>query len=158
MVKSKKRGIITVVLLLLLSLNFFYFYHDYFSNYKYDYSGEWQYGYKQSITYVKSVENNYDYIQVSDALGRPYIYYLFYNKTDPQVYRKTANITRDVFGFVSVNSFGKYVFPKNFNYDLTSNGKKVLYINTPENLPIKAKVLKEFYWLNGTKKLVAYTL
>jgi uncharacterized membrane protein (UPF0136 family) len=157
LVKSRKKEI-TAILLLLLALNFIYFYHDYFSNYKYDYSGEWQYGYKQSIDYVKSVESNYDYVQVTSDLGRPYIYYLFYLKVDPKIYRQTADITRDVFGFVSVNSFGKYIFPQSFNYDLSNQGKKVLYINTPENLPEKAKILKEFYWLNGTKKLVAYTI
>jgi len=157
LIKSRKKEI-TGILLLLLTLNFLYFYHDYFSNYKYDYSGEWQYGYKQSIDYVKSVENNYDYIQVSNTLGRPYIYYLFYTKTDPKFFRQTANITRDVFGFVYVNSFGKYIFPQNFNYSLSSTNKKVLYINSPDNLPKKAKILQLFYWLNGTKKLVAYTL
>jgi len=128
----------------LLFLNFIYFYHDYFANYRYDYSGEWQYGYKQSIDYVKSVEKNYDYIQVTNALGRPYIYYLFYTKTDPKFFSQTASISRDVFGFVAVNSFGKYIFPQNFNTDLSISGKKVLYINTPENLPNKAKILRKF--------------
>ena len=157
LIKSRKKAI-TAILLLLLAINFIYFYHDYFYNYKYDYSGEWQYGYKQSIDYVRSVEKNYDYIQVTGYLGRPYIYYLFYTKTDPRSYRQTANITRDIFGFVSVNSFGKYVFPQNFNYNLSKTNKKVLYINTPDNLPAGAKVLKKFYWLNGAEKLVAYTL
>jgi len=154
---KKYKKIIVSCLLLLLSINFFYFYHDYSYNYRYDYSGEWQYGYKQSIGYVKSVENKYDFIQVSNYLGRPYIYYLFYTKTDPDYFRKTANISRDIFGFVAVNSFGKYIFPQNFSHDL-SNTQKVLYLDSSMNLPKTAKVLKRFYLLNGQEILVAYTI
>ncbi len=156
LVKSRKREI-TIFIFLLLFLNFVYFYHDYFSNYKYDYSMEWQYGYKQSIEYVKSVEKNYDYIQVTNYLGRPYIYYLFYTKTSPEDFRKTATITRDVFGFVDVSGFGKYLFPQNFNHDLSSS-KKVLYINVSDLVPNNAKVLKRFYLLNGKEELTAYTI
>jgi hypothetical protein len=156
---NKHKKLIIYSLLILLAVNFIYFYHDYFSNYKYDYSGEWQYGYKQSIDYVKSVQNNYDYVQMTTYFGRPYIYYLFYNKVDPRYFRQTANVTRDVFGFVSVNSFGKYIFPQNFNYNLSSSGKKVLYImNTPNSLPANAKILKRFYLLDGKENMVAYTI
>ena len=153
---KKYRKIIFSFLFLLLFLNFAYFYHDYFVHYPVDYSGEWQYGYKQSIDYVKSVEKNYDYVQVTNALGRPYIYYLFYTKTPPSVYRKTVKIHRDAFGFVTIESFGKYVFPDNYTYSLSKN-KNVLYINTPDHLPKNIKILKTFYLLNGQPVLVAYT-
>jgi hypothetical protein len=72
-------------------------------------------------------------------------------------YRKTAVIHRDAFGFVTVEAFGKYLFPDNYNYTL-SKSKKVLYINTPYNLPKNKKVLKTFYLLNGQPVLVVYTL
>lgn len=155
--KFRLSYILILISYILLFLNFLYFFYDYFSNYKYDYSGEWQYGYKQSIDYVKSEENNYDLIQVSNTLGRPYIYYLFYTKTDPNNFRKTADISRDIFGFVFVNSFGKYVFPQNFNHDLSVT-KKVLYLDNSKNLPGNAKVLKRFYLLNEEEKLAAYTI
>ena len=154
--KKYKKIIICFLFLLLLLLNFMYFYHNYFYHYANDYSGEWQYGYKQSIDYVKSVENNYDYIQVTNALGRPYIYYLFYTNKTPADYRKSAVIHRDAFGFVTVESFGKYIFPDNYNYALSSN-KKVLYINSIYNLPKNIKILKTFYLRNGKPVLVAYT-
>src|ERR1035437_4009430 len=142
---------------LLLLVNFAYFYHDYFSHYTYEFSGDWQYGYKQSVSYVQSVEANYDAVDITNALGRPYIYYLFYTKTNPITYRKTANITRDVFGFVTVNSFGKYYFSSNFNYALNKN-KKVLYINVPGSVPSSAKILQKFNLLDGNTQLVAYTM
>ena len=141
----------------LLFFNFIYFYHDYFYHYPYEYSGEWQYGYKDSINYASSVEKNYDYIQVTNALGRPYIYYLFYTKTDPNYFRSTAVIHRDAFGFVNIEKFGKFVFPNDYNYSLTKH-KKVLYINTPYNLPPNIKIQKTFYLLDGQPVLVAYTI
>jgi len=155
-IRGRKKQIVVGVLMLLLFFNFVYFLHYYFANYKYDYSGEWQYGYKDSIEYVKSVENKYDYIQVTNSLGRPYIYYLFYTKTPPSEFRKTAVISRDPFGFVTVEAFGKYLFPTDYNYNLAKT-KKVLYINTPYKLPTNIKILKTFYLLNGQPILVAYT-
>ena len=154
---KKYKNFIVYCLLFILFMNFLYFYHNYFNHYPYEYSGEWQYGYKESINYVKSVEKNYDYVQVTNALGRPYIYYLFYTKTDPDTFRKTSKVKRDAFGFVTVKSFGKYVFPNNYDYSLSKN-KKVLYINTPYSLPKDIKLLKTFYLLNGQPILVAYTL
>jgi hypothetical protein len=140
-----------------LFINFVYFYHDYSANYAYEYSGDWQYGYKQSVDYVKSVEKNYDSIEITNSLGRPYIYYLFYTKTDPRVFRQTANISRDVFGFVTVNSFEKYHFSSGFNYDLNKK-EKVLYVNTSKSVPLGAKILKKFNLLNGDEQLVVYTM
>ena len=154
---KKYKKFIVYCLLFILSVNFVYFYHNYFYHYPLEFSGEWQYGYKQSIDYVKSVKNNYDYIQVANALGRPYIYYLFYTKTDPELFRQTINVQRDAFGFVTVCGFGKYLFPKDYNYSLSKN-KKILYINTPYNLPKNIKILKTFYLLNGQPALVAYTI
>jgi len=153
---KKYRYLILTVFYLLLFLNFLYFYHDYLVHYPKIYSGEWQYGYKQSIDYAKSVQDKYDYIQVSSVLGRPYIYYLFYTKTNPEVFRQTAKIERDNFGFVSVRAFGKYLFPDEYNYSLSKNNK-VLYINSPYDIPENATIVKTFYLLNGEKVLVAYT-
>jgi 4-amino-4-deoxy-L-arabinose transferase-like glycosyltransferase len=152
---NKYRKMITCCLLFLLFFNFYYFYRDYFANYKYSYSDVWQYGYKQSIDYVKSVEKNYDLVKVVNNLGRPYIYYLFYNKVDPKYFRETANITKDGFGFVSVDSFGKYVFSKNYN---TNSTGKILYVDTFGNIPRNSKILKRFYLPNGKEIMDAYEL
>lgn len=154
--KSRKKEII-IIFSALLFINFVYFYHDYFSNYRYDYSRDWQYGYKESINYVMSVEDKYDYIQVKNYLGRPYIYYLFYTKTNPRFFRETVDIERDIFGFVHVYGFGKYLFPQNYNHEIYI-GKKILYISNVDEVPKEAKVLKRFYLLNGDEILAAYTI
>lgn len=153
---NKRKVIVSIVLLFLLSLNFVYFTNNYFKHYKLDYSGEWQYGYKESIAYVKSVEKDYDFVQVTDTLGRPYVYYLFYGNISPEDFRNNSKIQRDPFGFVTVERVGKYHFPRNFTYEANKD-KKVLYINTPHNLPTNVSILKTFYLLDGRPVLVAYT-
>jgi 4-amino-4-deoxy-L-arabinose transferase-like glycosyltransferase len=141
---------------ILLFINVFYFLRNYFVNYPFEFSGEWQYGYKNSIRYVKSVEERYDNIYITNAMGRPYIYYLFYTKTSPDLFRKDSVVKRDAFGFVNVDRFGKYNF---LNGDTEINrGRSVknLFIDTPNNVPPKVNVLKEFYLLNNNIALVAY--
>ena len=153
-----KIGKVAIGLTMLFAVvNFVYFYHELFKQYPYVYSGEWQYGYKESINYAEGVKNDYDYIQVTNALGRPYIYYLFYTKASPSEFAKNAKVARDGFGFVKVSSFGKYKFPDGFDHS-KEKGQKVLYINTPYNLPKGIKVLKNFKLLNGETVLVAYTI
>ena len=126
-------------------------------HYPREYSGEWQYGYKESIAFVKEQEQNFDEIKITTELGRPYIYYLFYTKTDPEKFRKTAKIEREVFGFVNVEKVGKYSFAKDVN-SITGKNKKILYVDIKNKLPDNAIILKTFYLLNGEPVLVAYTL
>lgn len=142
---------------LLLLVNVSYFLHGYVYHYTNEYSGEWQYGYKESIAYVQSVINNFDEVRITDDLGRPYIYYLFYTKTNPQVFRETAVISRDTFGFVTIKSFGKYVFEKNLTLSQKKGGK-ILFVDRTERVPQNANIMKTFYLLNGTPILTAYTL
>ena len=141
--------------ILFLIFNFLYFYHDYLVHYPRIYSGEWQYGYKESIKYVSSVYNQYSNIEVTTDLGRPYIYYLFYTKKDPRGFRKTVEVTREIFGFVNVKGYDKYLFMKDLKI---APNKKVLYVNSAINTPKKAKILKTFYLLNGDPVLKAYAL
>lgn len=94
----------------LIGLNLAYYFHYYWVHYPLDWSGEWQYGYKQMIQKASVLENNYDLINVTSALGRPYIYFLFYNQVDPNVYLANRRAERDWYGLWNVYGFGKYDF------------------------------------------------
>jgi 4-amino-4-deoxy-L-arabinose transferase-like glycosyltransferase len=150
--KLQKSFIVTIFVLLFI--NVLYFQHDYYTHYPKIYSGEWQYGYQQSIAYAQSQYTNYDTIQVTQSLGRPYIYYLFFTQTDPKFFRQTAKISRDSFGFVTVKQFGKYHFVP---VDKKSSGR-TLFIDVPADVAQHAHVLKTFYLLSGQPVLEAYTL
>lgn len=146
---------IRIALLALLALNVFYFLHGYYSHYSKEFSKEWQYGYKDSIAYVSSIENQFNQINITDDLGRPYIYYLFYKKYNPQEFRKTAIIKRDPFGFVTIQGFGKYRFGRDLNK--LAKGKSNLFVNTWNRVPSKATKWRTFYLLNGDPNLTVYT-
>jgi len=145
-----------LMLFIIIAFNLFYFLNNYFLHYPRLYSSEWQYGYKDAILYIKQVQTQYDKVYFTNVLGRPYIYLLFYLQYNPQDFRSEANIQREVFGFVHINDFGKYSFPK----DVKANrdNRKNLYFDVPYNIPGEAKILKTFYLLNGEISLVAYTI
>lgn len=152
MSNSKFRKFILPVLVLLF-LNLTYFLHGYIFHYPREFSGEWQYGYRDSINYVESVKEKYSRVNITEDLGRPYIYYLFYTKYDPKNFRKEAVVKRDAFGFVEVQSFNKYYFYKDLGL---VNNKSSLYIDIPDKVPLAANIVKTFYRLNGEPSLVAY--
>lgn len=151
---SKNRYLVGFSLFFLI-INVTYFLHGYIAHYPKEFSGEWQYGYKESINYVQRVKANYNQLNITEELGRPYIYYLFYTKYDPKKFRRTAIVSRDPFGFVDVEGFDKYKFAKDVNIIKSNNA---LYINTPGNIPKSAQIKETFFLLNSNPSLVAYTL
>lgn len=144
-----------ILLVLIAVFNFLYFYHNYSANYPREFSGEWQYGYKDVLSYVEKNEANYDRIVFTEALGRPYIYALFYTKYSPQKFRKEADVTREALGFVHVNKFSKLTFSKNVGLEINKDIKS-LYIDTPDAVPSGSHIVESFKLLNGNTTLVAY--
>ena len=152
---KKYRKQIVSIFLFFLFLSLLYFLHGYFTYYAKEFSGEWQYGYKDSVNYVLSNLSKYNQVNVSETLGRPYIYYLFYSKEDPRVYRKSAIIKRDANGFVDIQGYGKFRFAKDLG---KFRGKGFLFIDAPNRLPAKAFKIKTFYLMNGYPILIAYVI
>jgi hypothetical protein len=150
---KKYRKIFVGISLVLLFLSLLYFQHGYYAHYSREFSGEWQDGYKQALLYAKQNENSYQHIVITSALGRPYIYTLFYNKIIPSEFRSTSIVNRDAFGFVDVVRVGKYEFPTKI-----TEMKNTLYIATPQEVPQHAQILQTFPLVNGQPALVAYTL
>jgi hypothetical protein len=140
--------------LLLISVG--YFIHGYYVHYATQYAQVWQYGYKDIVLYVKTNETKYDQVYISNAMERPYIYMLFYLKYDPKQFRKEAKIRGNDYGFVHVDSFGKYFFVNNPE-TISSNGKKVLYITDTQHAPKNVKIVQTFHAISGDYNMVAFT-
>lgn len=139
-----------------LILNVSYYLHSYYVFYPTEYSEHWQYGYKEAVAYAQSEYENYDAIIFTTELGRPYIYTLFYTQFDPDKFRSTAHIEREVYGFVHVNQFDKYYFT-NDTHNTARQFAHPLVIDVPNNVPDKVPVLKEFNLLRGEPALVSYS-
>ena len=131
MIKFKKLYVAVAAVAIILSV--VYYLETYYYHWPKNYSSEWQYGYKQAVEVVKANYGKSDNIVVTRALGRPYIYFLFYMKYPPQDFWQTANVVRDRFFFINVESFDKFIFSDDFER-LNLSGK-VLYVAQPGRLP-----------------------
>lgn len=131
-------------LLLIVYCSLFILYvRDYFLNYSKRSEMSWQYGYKQMVGYVNSVEKKYSCISVTEFYGRSYIYFLLYGYYSPEKYWATRNVSRDWFGFWYVHGFDKYRFG-----DREFPNEKCLYVRPPNFLSDKPKLLQTIYNLN----------
>jgi 4-amino-4-deoxy-L-arabinose transferase-like glycosyltransferase len=130
-----------------------YFLHNYFLHYPREFSGEWQYGYREAIRYAETVKGRYDTIVVSDSIGRPYMYTLFYGRYEPEYFWKTRNSGFDAAGFYNVKGFGKYRFT---DVGTGSYPGRVLYVMPPKLVPPGANILETVRLLNGNPVLLIF--
>lgn len=141
-----KCNTLLMIIGLLFSVNIFYYLHIYYSHYPYKWSGEWQYGYKQMVSYVLNNGNKYDNILVTNALGRPYIYFAYYKPYTNEEFQQEAVITRDAFGFYDVKKLGKISFEWNNIIQYTG---RLLLVTTDNNLSSEFRLLDVIKNLNG---------
>jgi 4-amino-4-deoxy-L-arabinose transferase-like glycosyltransferase len=144
--KGFMRNAFVIVCIVLWSLNFVYYLHTYYVHYPFEYSREWEYGYKDSFAVAEKLKGQYEHIVVSESIGRPYAYALFYGKYDPTFFWNTKKDYFDAAGFYHVDQFGKYQFvsrgPETFD-------SKSLYILPPEQKPASATEVTTITLLNG---------
>jgi len=151
--RSWLRMICIIVLAAAASGNVLYFWHNMTVHYPIEYSGEWQYGYKQAISFADSVAGEYDTIVLTESIGRPYIYALFYGRVSPEVFQQTKDASFDAAGFYNVYGFGTYRFVREDTGDYSG---RTLFILPPDKVPKDAHVRKTIQLLNGNPVLVAF--
>ncbi len=152
-----------IFLILLLTFNFLFFVHRYFIEYPKEAWRAWQFGFKESMQFIKDNEKNYEKIVINNTYEPSFIRFLFWAEYPPDKFHQ--NFTGDrTEGF----NFGKYYFGKlegpaenalNKNTlfmasardDITnpeilknSNIKLLKQVNSPTDEPI-------FYLLTGQK-------
>ena len=146
--KIYKYGIF-IFLIFSFVFNFSYYLHQYYIHTPIEYGNYWQYGYKELFNYLKTVEDKYDKIVVTYKYDQPYIYYLFYNKTDPFWYQ----FNWDYLGTGEVERMrriiGKYEF-RNIDWNKDSILNNVLLVGTSEEFPEGIPKNKEIKFLDGS--------
>lgn len=104
------RYLISFVIVAVLFYECFGFLDYYFSYYSKNEAIQWQYGFKQTVEFVKS-HPEYERVYVTKIRNQPYIFFLYYLRTPlPQL---LASVIYDETGSKSYNtveSFGKYNF------------------------------------------------
>lgn len=139
---------IYLFLILFASFNFTYFFNQYFSQYNYFSSQDWQYGYKEAIEYIKPLSDKYDKIVVTNEVpwDQSYMFFLFYYKYDPKKYQEAGGTESGGF-IVNHKGFNKFVFRPVYWPD--EKKEKSLFIGTPKDFPEGVKVLREIKYIDG---------
>lgn len=106
---SKHRRLLPLlaVLYIFSLVNFLdiYYYH-----YPRQWANSWQDGYHQLVDYLADHYQQYDRVYITNYLGRPHTYLLFYLKYPVTQYLQTRDAGGDAFGFTYTNSFDKFYF------------------------------------------------
>jgi 4-amino-4-deoxy-L-arabinose transferase-like glycosyltransferase len=147
--KKVQKGLLLAVFCFLFLVSFFHFQFIYWRYYPNEWAGEWLTSYKNLVSYLRETDNSYRTIYVTPDLGRPYVYFLFYNQYDPKKYiqeAKDGGRTGDVFGFYNVNYFSKYKF---YVPDLATISPDELVVTRVDNPPSGFELLKTISDTNG---------
>lgn len=149
-----KRTLLLIGIIVLYIANVSFYVHNYYNHYAAEYSGEWQWGYREAIRAISQIKDKYTRVVMDDTIGRPYIYVLFYQRYDPQKFQRVANWSTDAAGFFHINNLDAYQFtdtPPSF-----AGG--VLYVLRPSFVPGNARVLTTIRLLNGSPVLVIFDI
>jgi 4-amino-4-deoxy-L-arabinose transferase-like glycosyltransferase len=118
-------------------------YTTYFKN---NYSIYSQYGYQDLMQKVYSERNNYDRIYISKHLNdtKQYIYYLFYERYNPEKFQNKVNVSYSLTsdGWSSIDKIDNIYFVQNppaISSDSALTKQKILIISTPVDFPKSIK-------------------
>ncbi|MBI2617154.1 glycosyltransferase family 39 protein [Candidatus Gottesmanbacteria bacterium] len=116
--KQKRRLISILVVTFGYSLSFAFFLYQYFLIMPKDYASWWHYGFKELVQTLVNVEGLYDRVIISDRLGVPYIFFLYYQKYNPTKFQSegVVDFHRDPLGFIHVENLGRFEFKRHFDW------------------------------------------
>ena len=148
-IKSVFKNLTLSVIAFFALFNFVYYLNQYFVQYNYFSSGDFQYGYSEIIPEVQKLYPNYEKIIVSNEkpLDQSYIFFLYNLKYPPSLYQKKATKGE----YKTFHSFDKYEFSEIRAKDWLNSRKNQLFINSSDNFPKQAEkyILKEIKFLNN---------
>lgn len=150
------RRLFILVLSFLFLYNLGFYLHQYYVHQLKHRPWYRHYGYKELVSYIDSVKNNYRQIYITKAYGSPYIFFLFYQKYDPKAYWAQGSPRDKDWG-----GFDNYVFiphdcPLRMEYKnnikRVVGEKGILYVNMGQcELPkTNVKLLKKIPREDGT--------
>jgi len=136
-------------LVVIFSWNVAYFLHQYFVHYPKAYAEAWEYGIKDLVAFLTPIKDNYEKIYVTEKYDQPYIIFAFYMQYPPEKLQKEIVLTqRDKFGFSTVRDFDKFHF-ENIDWNVLVSKSNILVCGTDEEIPERAKIIKEILFKNG---------
>lgn len=116
-------------------------------SYQTQYSWAWQYGYKQTVQYIKSQYSNYDRIIFTKRYGEPHEYILYFWSWDPIALQSDPNLNRYFRSdWYWVDAFAKFRFVNDWEMadyvnSLPHSGKSLI-VSSPDNEPKGEEVFR----------------
>ncbi len=155
--KRKTSILIWLVTILILIFSFIGYLRNYYQQYPILYSHDWQYGYKQAVTYIKDHYNDYNLIVFSRTYGEPHMFTLFFTAWSPDRFQNDPNLNRfETYDWVRVLNFDKFYFPdlgdagtKFEDIKKQNPGKKILFVGKPGDFLDTTQKLFKVSFLNG---------
>lgn len=128
--------------------NFAYYLNQYFIQQNHFQSADWQYGYKEAVSFVEGVQDKYSKVIVENRphMDQSYMFFLFYLRYDPQQYLNEGGT--DSGGFAEGHKFSKYEF-RPIDWDNEEKHDDILYIGRPEDFPEDAREIGSINFLDG---------
>ena len=106
-----RRRLVVLAFMTLMGFFLVYFFDLYFIHSPHYTASGWLYPYKPALTLVADSLDKYSRVVISDKLGQPYIFTLFYLKVNPGMFQGRAQFVASPVGDVgAVTGFGKFEF------------------------------------------------
>lgn len=151
---KKIKTIFIIVYVLILLIQSIFYIKNYFVDYSKKYSNTWQYGYKETVLYIKENYDKYDQIIFTKKYGEAHEFVLFYWPWDPMSYQNSPYLNWDFHAdWYWVNSFDKFKFINDWEIKKETENitKKTLLITSPSNYnKNNTKLLKTVNFMDGS--------
>ncbi len=139
-IKRKKPRLMkpSVAVITLSFIAFFaYYLYQYYVSIPHKIPQSWHFGRKEMVAKVTKYENNFNKVVLTEREGPTYIWLLLYKKYDPRKYWQSAKVSKDpdYLGWLHVESFDKYYFVTDLEWEKTKKEPGVLYVAYKNQLP-----------------------
>lgn len=125
-----------------------------YKTYSVNHSSSWQYGYKQTVEYMKEHYSEYDQIIFTKRYGEPHEFILFYWPWDPKTYQNDTRLNWDFHAnWYWVNAFDKFKFVNDWEIKKATEKitNKTLLVTSPGNYnENNTKLIKTIYFLDSS--------
>lgn len=154
-IKNQESRIRNYILVGLVSFvfisNFVYYLNQYFVQQNYFTAPDWQYGYKDAVTYVQQHQQEYQNVIVSShsPLDQSYIFFLFYLKYPPAQYQR-ENAQKPL---EADHTFSNYIF-RSIDWQHESATGKMLYVGSSQDFPSGIHTIKTITYPSGNPAIL----
>ena len=140
-IKPKKLApVLSLATCSLFIVNIFFYLNLYYIVSPFHFSQDWQYGYKQLVTKINQVENQYNQIIVTNKYDQPHIYFAFYNQINPSDYQTLAETAHQQIGKIKFEAIDD-------NHNFYPPG--TLIAAEPGRTPKGLETIDQIHFLNG---------